>query len=104
MSSLFIQFVSIMTAIGSIAIKTIGYPDQIRRIIKTKQTNNISLLNYWLTLITYIFWTIHGCILHDWVVIMAQALGIVTSGVLLLVTLYVKRKQGLSSENSIIDI
>lgn len=92
MSNLFIQFIAVMTVVSSIAIKIIGYPDQIRKRIKTKRVDNISILNYWLTVITYIFWTIHGIIKHDLVIILAQSLGILTSGILLMVTLRYKQR------------
>lgn len=92
MSNLFIQFIAIMTVVSSIAIKVVGYPDQIRKIIKTKRVDNISILNYWLTVLTYIFWTIHGIIKHDLVIILAQSLGIATSAILLIVTLRYKRR------------
>jgi len=92
MSNLFVQFIAIMTVVSSIAIKIIGYPDQIRKIIKTKRVDNISILNYWLTVITYVFWTIHGIIKNDLVIILAQSLGILTSGVLLIVTLRYRQR------------
>ncbi len=92
MSNLFIHFIAVMTVVSSIAIKVIGYPDQIRKIIITKRVDNISILNYWLTVVTYVFWTIHGIIKNDLVIILAQSLGILTSGVLLIVTLRYKRR------------
>nr|WP_121271723.1 SemiSWEET family transporter [Pedobacter schmidteae] len=93
MSDLFIQFIAVMTVVGSIAIKLVGIPDQIRMLLKTNEVGNISLLNYWLSLITYFFWTIHGMIKQDLVIIIAQSLGVITTGILLAIIFRIKRKK-----------
>jgi len=93
MNELFIQFIAVMTVVGSISIKLVGIPDQIRMLIKTQEIGNISLLNYWLSLITYFFWTVHGIIKHDVVIILAQSLGVITTGILLAIIFSIKRKK-----------
>lgn len=87
----FVQFVSIMTVTLSIGIKLIGEPDQIRKIIKSKNVANISMINYILGVLAYIFWTIHGIIKGDWVIIIAQFAGVLSSGAVLILLIYYRK-------------
>lgn len=79
----FAYIIGILTVATSLAVKIIGYPNQILQIHKSKKVDNISLTLAVTSFITYVCWTIHGILKKDVVVIAGQSLGIVTSGILL---------------------
>lgn len=79
----FEQLISIATVVSTLCVKLIGFPDQIRKIRKTKDIKSISIPNFGLIFITYIFWTIHGIQVKDNTIIVGQGIGVLASGVLL---------------------
>lgn len=82
-----ITFISTLTVIFSLITKFIGFPDQIRLILKHKSANNISLLLNSLTGISYGLWTVHGFLRNDWFTVIGQILGFVFSFVLVWLTI-----------------
>lgn len=74
--------IGLLTTTLSILIKVIGFPDQIRKNYKRKSTEGLSTTFYILSFITYSLWTIHGFLQKDWVVILGQGLGIITTGII----------------------
>jgi uncharacterized protein with PQ loop repeat len=74
--------IGVLTTILSILIKVVGFPDQIKKNYTRKSTEGVSTLFYVLSFITYALWTAHGFMQHDWVVILGQGLGIVTTGII----------------------
>lgn len=74
--------IGILTATLSILIKLVGFPDQIRKNLRRKSTEGLSTTFYVLSFASYILWTIHGALQHDWVVIVGQGLGIITTGII----------------------
>lgn len=78
----FALVVGFLTVALSILIKVIGFPDQIRKNLQRKSTEGVSTTFYVLSFITYSLWTLHGFMQKDWVVILGQGLGIVTTGVI----------------------
>ena len=84
--------IATITFILSILTKVIGFPSQARLIFKTKNVSNISLPLYCITFLSYLFWTIHGCIKADNTLIYGQGLGIITSGFVLAQIIYYRRK------------
>ena len=83
--------VGFLTVLSSYAIKFIGFPDQIRKIKKTKSVNGISIYLFIFSFISYILWTLYGLLKNDWVVIAGQSVGIIVSGVVLFQILKYKK-------------
>lgn len=74
----------ILTIIASWLIKLIGFPHQMRMIINSKSSKNISAPLISLTFFSYILWTVYGFVTNDIVIILGHAIGIIASGVTLL--------------------
>ena len=85
------QIISVGTAISTIAVKLVGYPSQIRKILISRSVANLSVTHFTISFVTYLLWTLHGINQQDWVVIVGQGLGIVTSGILMGLILVVRR-------------
>ncbi|MFA5927653.1 MAG: SemiSWEET family transporter [Patescibacteria group bacterium] len=75
--------VAVLTTMMGIIVKVVGLPDQIRKNYKRQSTEGLSTLFIWMTFIAYILWTLHGILRKDWVLIIGQGLGIVTTGIIL---------------------
>jgi uncharacterized protein with PQ loop repeat len=74
--------IAFLTTVLTILIKVVGFPDQIRKNYKRKSTEGLSTWFYILSVITYILWTLHGIMQKDWVIIVGQGLGIITTGII----------------------
>jgi len=72
--------VGVLTTVLSILVKVVGFPDQIRQNFIRKSTEGVSTSFYILSFLVYILWTLHGFLAKDWVVILGQGLGILTTG------------------------
>jgi uncharacterized protein with PQ loop repeat len=72
--------VGVLTTVLSILVKVVGFPDQIRQNFIRKSTQGVSTSFYILSFLVYILWTAHGVLAKDWVVILGQGLGILTTG------------------------
>jgi len=77
------DIVAILTGITSIAVKVVGLPDQIRENHRRKSTAGVSVAYFALAFISYCSWIVEGFFQHDKVVIIAQGLGIFTTGAIL---------------------
>lgn len=77
----FALIIGFLTTTLSILIKVVGFPDQIRKNHQRKSTEGVSTWFYILSFITYSLWTLHGFLQKDWVVILGQGLGIITTGI-----------------------
>ena len=85
--------IGVLTIIFSILVKVLGIPDQIRKNFKRKSTKGLSTIFFILTLIAYSFWTIHGIIQKDTILIIGQGAGIITTGIIVSqIILYRKNK------------
>jgi uncharacterized protein with PQ loop repeat len=85
--------IGVLTAVLSILVKVIGFPDQIRKNYKRKSTEGISTSFYVLSFLVYLLWTAHGILQKDWVVTLGQGLGIITTGVIVYqIIIYRKKK------------
>jgi uncharacterized protein with PQ loop repeat len=85
--------IGFLTTVLSILVKIIGFPDQIRKNYMRKSTEGVSTTFYILSFLVYILWTLHGILAKDWVVILGQGLGIITTGVIVYqIFVYRKRK------------
>jgi uncharacterized protein with PQ loop repeat len=83
--------VAVLTAAISIAVKVVGFPDQIRSNYRRKSTAGLSSWFIVTAFISYILWTVHGFQVHDKALIIGQGLGVLTTGVIV-VQLVVYRK------------
>ncbi len=89
----FAIIIGVLTAILSILVKVVGFPDQIRKNYKRKSTEGLSTSFYILSFLVYILWTLHGFLQKDWVVMLGQGLGIITTGLILYqIYLYSRKK------------
>ncbi len=91
MKAQIIIIIGIVTAVFSVLVKFIGFPDQIKKIHKRKSTEGISTYFFIFSFITYVLWTIHGILKDDWVIYLGQGLGIITTGIIL-VQIYLYRE------------
>lgn len=88
----FVGVVGIITVVLGILVKVIGFPDQIRKNYQKKSTEGTSTALFLLSFLAYSFWTLHGILIHDTVVIVGQGLGIITTGAIL-GQIYIYRKK-----------
>lgn len=88
----FAVIIGLLTTILSVLIKVIGFPDQIKKNYKRKSTEGLSSTFYILSFITYMLWTLHGVLQKDWVVILGQGLGIITTGIIVYQIFLYKKK------------
>jgi len=78
------KIVGIATLVLSIASRFIGFPDQIRKIKKTKNVESISLPFFGIAFVACVFWVVHGILIRDWVTIIGQGIGAFFCGVIVL--------------------
>lgn len=86
--------ISTLTVIASLAVKLIGSPSQIRQLIKTKNSESVSLLQWVLVFTSYVLWLLHGIIKKDITVIVGQGIGIITSGLIVFFIIKYRKKNG----------
>lgn len=84
--------VAFLTVIFGLLSKIIGFPDQIRKNYKRKSTEGLSTIFIIIAVASYILWTLHGFFINDWVLIVGQGLGIITTGIILLQIIYYRKK------------
>lgn len=72
------------TVISSLAGRFIGYPAQIRLILKTRMVSNLSVTLHTIGFISCLLWTWHGWLQGDWVILLTQGVaGIAATGSML---------------------
>lgn len=79
----FAAIVGSLTVIFAILVKIIGLPHQIKQNYRRQSTEGLSLTYFVLSFLSYIFWTLHGILKKDSVVISGQFMGVVTTGIIL---------------------
>ncbi len=84
--------IGFLTTVMTVLIKVIGFPDQIKKNHQRKSTEGISTLFYVMSFVTYIMWTLHGILQGDWVVILGQGLGIITTGIIVYQIILYRKK------------
>ena len=87
------SIVGVLTVTIGVLVKVIGFPDQFRLNFKRKSTEGLSTLFYFLAFISYILWTFHGFLQNDWVLIIGQGVGIVTTGMIVAQIVIYRNKQ-----------
>ncbi len=88
----FALIIGILTVVFSFAAKVIGQPSQMIKNYKRKSTEGLSTIMFVIAFLSYTFYTIHGILSKDWVVIAGQSLGVITSGIILWQIMHYKKK------------
>ena len=85
--------IGFLTTILTILVKVVGFPDQMRKNYLRKSTEGVSTSFYFLSFLTYILWVLHGIMQKDWVVILGQGLGVITTGVIVYQIIAYRKKK-----------
>ena len=89
----FASIIAILTVTLGVLVKALGFPDQFRQNYKRKSTKGLSTIFIILAVVSYSLWTVHGFIQEDWVLIIGQGAGVITTGAILVqIFLYRKSK------------
>jgi uncharacterized protein with PQ loop repeat len=89
----FAAIIGVLTVVIGILVKVIGFPDQFRLNYKRKSTQGLSTLFYALAFVSYVLWTVHGIFQKDWVLIIGQGVGIITTAAIVAqIIIYRKNK------------
>jgi MtN3 and saliva related transmembrane protein len=75
--------ITLLTGIVSVLVKVIGLPGQIKSNYTRKSTEGLSDWFVISAFLSYLLWTIHGVLQHDWALIIGQGPGVLTTGVIL---------------------
>lgn len=68
------------TLIIGILVKLLGFPDQFLTNHRRKSTEGLSTIFIVLAFVSYLLWTLHGYFQKDWVLIIGQGVGVLTTG------------------------
>lgn len=89
----FAALVGVLTVIIGILVKVLGFPDQFMKNYKRKSTEGLSTIFIVLAFLSYILWTLHGYLQGDWVLIIGQGVGIITTGMIVFQIFYYHKKK-----------
>ena len=89
----FAAIIGVLTLTIGILVKIIGFPDQFMKNYKRKSTEGLSTIFISLAFLSYILWTIHGYLQKDWVLIIGQGAGILTTGMIVFQVFYYRDKK-----------
>ncbi len=78
----FAAIIGFLTVIIAVLVKIIGLPDQIRKNYKRKSTEGISTAFFVLAFFSYLLWTLHGINQADYVLIIGQGFGVITTAII----------------------
>lgn len=84
--------VGIATVVIGILVKLLGFPDQFLQNNKRKSTEGLSTLFIVLAFVSYSLWTLHGYLQNDWVLIVGQGMGVLTTGAIVYQILLYRKK------------
>lgn len=81
-----------ITIIGMAAacLTTFSYIPQMIKVIKTKRTNDISVIMYFAIMTGIFLWLIYGICLVDWPIILANAFSLIFTGTIFIMKLKYK--------------
>ena len=82
--------VSILGTAAAIA-STVSFAPQALQIIRTRQTKDISLGMYTITVIGFALWCAYGVLLRQWPLIASNTIGLALSGFILMMKLLPRR-------------
>ena len=80
----FAAIIGVLTVIVGILVKMLGFPDQFRINYKRKSTKGLSKVFYALALLSYCLWTLHGLLQGDWVLVIGQGVGVLTTAMIVI--------------------
>lgn len=92
----FEQIISYLTVVSTFAVKLIGFPSQIRKVRKVGHIDGVSILYFFLAFVAYVLWTVHGILKNDYTIIVGQSLGVIGTGILLIVLFKMAVKKSMS--------
>ncbi len=85
--------IGVLAVVFSFLAKVVGHPDQMLRNYRRKSTEGVALSMFVTSFFAYLFYTIHGILQRDWVVVSGQGLGVLTTGVILGQAIYYRGKK-----------
>ncbi len=85
--------VGVLAVLFSLLAKVVGHPDQMLRNYRRKSTEGVALSMFVTSFLAYLFYTIHGILQKDWVVISGQGLGVLTTGIILGQAFYYRNRK-----------
>jgi len=88
-----IIIIGTLTLIVSWLIKLIGFPHQIRNIIVSKDSSGVSLPLMVLSFFSYCLWTTYGILKKDYIVALAQSIGILVGGITIIIIIKYRKKE-----------
>jgi len=88
----FAAIIGVLTVVMGILVKVIGFPDQIRKNHQRKSTEGLSDTLMIMSVVGYSLWVIHGFLQGDWVLILGQGLGVITSGIIVCQIILYRKK------------
>jgi MtN3 and saliva related transmembrane protein len=85
----------VVTVVGSIAAlcSMVSFTPQAWKIIRTRETKDISAGMYSLTVSAFAFWCLYGALLREWPLIISNGVCLALSGFILAMTLLPQRKK-----------
>ncbi len=89
----FASIIGVLTVGVGLLVKLLGFPDQFLKNYRRKSTEGLSAVFYYLAFVSYILWTIHGILANDWVVILGQGVGVLTTGAIVCQLLLYRNKE-----------
>ena len=89
----FASVIGVLTVTVGLLVKLLGFPDQFFKNYRRKSTEGLSSIFYILAFVSYMLWAIHGLIQGDWVVIIGQGAGVVTTGAIVYQLMIYRKKK-----------
>ena len=72
-----------MIGLVAAVLTTFGFLPQVIKVVKSKQTDSISLGMYALTVSGMFLWLVHGFMIQDFPLILANSLSVLQAGIIL---------------------
>jgi len=88
----FAAIVGAATVFVGVLVKLLGFPDQFLKNHKRKSTEGLSSVFFLLAFLSYALWTLHGYLQKDWVLIIGQGAGVLTTGAIVYQIIVYKKK------------
>ena len=88
----FPAIVGVATIIIGILVKLFGFPDQFLKNRRRKSTEGLSSIFIVLAFVSYLLWTLHGYLQKDWVLIIGQGIGVLTTGAIVYQIMIYRKK------------
>lgn len=89
----FVAVIGVLTVIIGVLVKILGFPDQFMKNYRRKSTEGYPTLFIVLAFVSYLLWTVHGYLQGDWVLLIGQGVGIITTGMIVFQVFYYKKKK-----------